>query len=57
MTKPPTNTPTIGDNVRLRGRPAWGVLKSVDVRLWAQVDWAEGAAGPKFVHLHELVKD
>jgi hypothetical protein len=57
MPQPPPNVTAEGAHVRLRGRPAWGVLKKVDTHLWAMVDWAEGASGPKLVHLHELVKD
>jgi hypothetical protein len=56
MGKPPVNTPSVGDRVRLRGRQAWGQLKSVSAELWAQVDWATDGAGPRIVHLHELEK-
>ena len=57
MPKPPPNTPIVGDRVRLRGRQAWGQLKSVTITdQWARVDWSTDGAGPKLVHLHELEK-
>lgn len=52
--KPPVDTPKVGDRVRLRGRLATGLLTKVDARKWADVAWEADAAGPKIVHLFEL---
>lgn len=51
---PPRVPPERGDRVRLRGRDATGVLKTIGSRGWACVDWDVVGAGPRFVHLGEL---
>lgn len=56
MSKPPPNTPAIGDRVKLRGQNPRGVLEFFDNRKWAQVQWDEAFAGPALVHLYELEK-
>lgn len=50
--KAPSNLPTIGDRVKLRGRQNIGKLQRVDDRNWSWVDW--DGEGPIICHLHEL---
>jgi hypothetical protein len=52
--KPPPNTPSVNDRVRLRGRGGRGTLTYVSNRLWAFVDWDAATPGPNIVHLFEL---
>ena len=53
----PPNSPERRDIVRLRGRTAEGVLKTIDpVSLWACVEWFPGKEGPRYCHLFELEK-
>jgi hypothetical protein len=54
--KAPINTPEEGDTVKLRGRPAVGVLLQVDNRLWSWVKWNDGTPAPRICHLYELEK-
>lgn len=43
-----------GDIVRLRGRTAVGILREVNERGWASVDWNPDAKGAAIVHIREL---
>lgn len=53
--KPPVKTPSVGDRVRLRGRSATGVLRSVrENNKWSDVEWDANTPGPRIVHLFEL---
>lgn len=56
MGKPPSDLPHVGERVIWRGRGAAGVLRSVDDRGWARVEWDQGTTAPKLVHHHELAK-
>ena len=63
MAKPPSNLPSEGDKVKLRGRNAIGRLthiSTVDIppifSQWANVKWDEGNKGPTVCHLYELEK-
>jgi hypothetical protein len=55
--RPPQNLPSVGDDVRLRGRRSVGKLIEVnDQNKWATVDWdpTKAEPGPKLCHLYEL---
>lgn len=53
--KPPPNLPSVGGRVKLRGRQALGVLRSVNPESnWSRVDWDEGVKAPLICHLYEL---
>ena len=56
MAKKPKITLSVGQQVKLRGRPPFGTLSRVDDRGWAWVNWSSWCiiAGPKICHIDEL---
>jgi hypothetical protein len=60
MSKPPKNTPKIGERVTLRGRSKMGKLINISYQelinsYWANVLW-DNNDGPLVCHLYELEK-
>lgn len=57
MAKEPPDLPEVNDRVKLRGRDAVGILRQINARNWARIEWDVPGSAPRICHLYELEKE